>query len=114
MRRWYQEDWRFRIKVARVGKEGKAEECRLGLEPGDTFECTYETPAGFCPTSFVKVFPILEIVRCGGDLRALGAKDPWETTFTCPDGVVLFTVTGQPALENRGDVRALGAPCDSP
>ncbi len=47
MKKWYHEDWNFKIEVVRVGKENKAEECRLGLEPGDTFECTYETPAGF-------------------------------------------------------------------
>ena len=89
-----QADWRFRIEVVRVGKEDKAEECRLGLEPGDTFECTYQTPAGVCPTSFIKVFPSMEVVRCGGDLRTLGGKGPWETTFICPDGVVLFRLTG--------------------
>jgi hypothetical protein len=36
MKKWYAEDWRFRIEVIRVGKENRAEECRLGLEPGDT------------------------------------------------------------------------------
>lgn len=34
MKKWYDEDWRFRIEVIRVGKDNKAEECRLGLEPG--------------------------------------------------------------------------------
>jgi uncharacterized repeat protein (TIGR04076 family) len=60
---WYHEDWSFMIEVLRVGKENRAEECRLGLEPGDTFTCRYETPAGFCPTSFIKIFPALEVVR---------------------------------------------------
>lgn len=77
-----------------MGKEDRAEECRLGLEPGDTFECTYGTPAGFCPTSFLQIFPLLEIVRCGGDLRCLGGRGPHETTLLCPDGVVRFRVTG--------------------
>jgi uncharacterized repeat protein (TIGR04076 family) len=95
MKKWYREDWHFKIEVVRVGKENKAEECRLGLEPGDTFECTYETPAGFCPTSFHKIFPSLEVVRCGGDLRNLGGEGPRETTFDCPDGVVLFKVTAE-------------------
>jgi len=95
MKTWYAEDWRFVIEVVRVGKENKAEECRLGFEPGDTFECMYGTPAGFCPTTFLKVFPALEIVRCNGDLRYLGASDAHETTVTCPDGVVLFRVSGE-------------------
>jgi hypothetical protein len=43
MIRWYPEDWHFQIKVLKVGKENKAEECRLGLESGDTFLCDYET-----------------------------------------------------------------------
>ena len=95
MKKWYDEDWLFKIEVVRVGKENKAEECRLGLEPGDTFECRFETPAGFCPTSFIKIFPALEVVRCSGDLRFLGAGGPREMTFLCPDGVVLFRVTGE-------------------
>ena len=94
MKKWYPEDWLFKIEVLRVGKEGKAEECRLGLEPGDTFECTYETPGGFCPTSFIKIFPSLEVVRCGGDLRNLGGSQPNEITCLCPDSGVLFRITG--------------------
>lgn len=95
MKRWYQEDWRFRIEVVRVGERNRPEACRLGLEPGDTFECTYGTPAGFCPTSFIKIFPALEVIRCGGDLRNLGGSGAHETTFICPDGVVLFKLTGE-------------------
>ena len=98
MKEWYAEDWRFRIEVIRVGKENRAEECRLGLEPGDTFECTYGTPAGFCPTSFFKLFPVLEVLRCGGDLRYLGSSDPCWIEFLCPDGVVMFRVSGEQAV----------------
>jgi len=96
---WYHEDWSFMIEVLRVGKENRAEECRLGLEPGDTFTCTYETPAGYCPTSFIKIFPALEVVRCNGDVRNIGGNGPYETTFVCPDGVVLFKLTGERRLE---------------
>jgi uncharacterized repeat protein (TIGR04076 family) len=99
MNKWYHEDWRFTIETLRVGRENRATECRLGLEPGDTFECHYETPAGFCPTSFIKIFPALEVVRCGGDLRNLGGERPCEITFLCPDGVVLFRVTGEATPE---------------
>jgi uncharacterized repeat protein (TIGR04076 family) len=95
MKRWYVEDWHFRIEVLRVGEENRPEECRLGLEPGDTFECTYGTPAGFCPTSFLQVFSVLEVMRCAGDLRYLGSSDPSQTEFLCPDGVVKFRVSGE-------------------
>ncbi len=94
MKKWYPEDWHFRIEVIRVGKENKAEECRLGLEPGDVFECDYETPKGFCPTSFIKIFPAMEALRCEGDLRNLGAHEQRETEFMCPDGAVRFSVRG--------------------
>jgi uncharacterized repeat protein (TIGR04076 family) len=102
VKEWYHEDWRFRIEALRVGKEDKAEECRLGLEPGDSFECGYGTPAGFCPTSFIKILPSMEVVRCAGDLRYLGGEGPCETTFTCPDGVVLFRLTAA-QLPEEGD-----------
>jgi len=95
MKKWYHEDWCFKIEVTQVGKENKTKECRLGFEPGDTFECTYETPAGFCPTSFIKIFPSMEVVRCGGDLRNLGGIGAYELTEICPDGVVLFTIKAE-------------------
>ncbi len=106
MRRWYPEEWRFIIEVVRVGKENQAEECRLGLEPGDTFTCAYETPAGFCPTSFIKLFPALEVVRCGGDLRQLGGSGPQEMMCLCPDGVVFFHMRG----ERAGDTTTRAEP----
>jgi uncharacterized repeat protein (TIGR04076 family) len=95
MKKWYSEDWQFTIEVLQVGKENKAEECRLGLEVGDTFACQFETPAGFCPTSFIKIFPYLEAVRCFGDLSNLGGIGPTEMTFLCPDDVVKFKLTGE-------------------
>jgi uncharacterized repeat protein (TIGR04076 family) len=95
MKQWYFEDWVFTIEVLKVGKHNSAEECRLGLEPGDTFTCTYETPAGFCPTSFIKIFPSMEVVRCGGDLRNLGGDKPDEILVSCPDNAVLFKLSGR-------------------
>jgi uncharacterized repeat protein (TIGR04076 family) len=95
MKKTYPEDWQFTIEVLQVGKQNKAKECRLGLEVGDRFICRFETPAGFCPTVFIKIFPSLEAVRCGGDLRNLGGKGPAEMTFLCPDGGVRFGLTGE-------------------
>jgi uncharacterized repeat protein (TIGR04076 family) len=94
MKKWYEEDWRFEIEVLGVGKEDKPAECRIGLERGDKFACTYETPAGFCPTSYMKIFPCMEIVRCNGDLRELGGEGPTNIMLVCPDGAVTFKLTG--------------------
>ena len=49
MKKWYQEDWLFKI----------------------------------------------EVIHRGGDLRNLGGSGAHETTFLCPDGVVLFKLTGE-------------------
>ncbi len=95
MRKWYQEDWRFGIVVLRVGEQDRAEDCRLGLEPGDAFECAYECPPGFCPKALFKLFPLMEAVRSGGDLRNLGGTAPAEMETVCPDGVVRFRLTGE-------------------
>ena len=95
MHKWYQEDWSFLIEVLQVGQRNNAHECRIGLEPGDTFECRYETPCDFCPTTFIKMFPIMEVIRCEGVLRYLGAESDDETKFMCPDGVVMFKLKGE-------------------
>jgi uncharacterized repeat protein (TIGR04076 family) len=94
MNKWYPEDWNIKVEVLKVSKEDKAEECRLGLEPGDTFESDYGTPNGFCPTSFIKVFPIMEVMRCEGDLRCLSASAPNKMDFIYPDGAVRFRISG--------------------
>ena len=94
MKKWYPEEWHFKIEVLKVGKENKSEECRMGFEPGDTFECDYGTPCGFCPTSYIKIFPSMEAIRCEGDLRYLGSSAPHEMDFTCPDGPVRFRISG--------------------
>jgi len=94
MKKWYPEDWLFIIEVLKVGKENKPDECRIGLEPGDHFECSYATPEGFCPTIFIKMFPILEVLRCEGDLRYLGASTQHEMDFICPDGAVKLMISG--------------------
>ena len=95
MKKWYVEDWEFTIEVLQVGDRNAAEECRLGLEPGDKFICQYGTPDVFCPAAFFKLFPLLEVVRCEGDLRNLGSESSTGAQFLCPDGVVLFGLKGE-------------------
>jgi uncharacterized repeat protein (TIGR04076 family) len=95
MKKWYKEDWQFTISTQSVGKKNRAEECRIGLEAGDTFTCEYSTPGDFCPTAFCKIFPALEVMRCEGDLRLFGAQKTNEVNISCPDGVVTFRVVGK-------------------
>jgi uncharacterized repeat protein (TIGR04076 family) len=102
VRKWYQEDWRFRIVVLRVGEQDRAEDCRLGFERGGAFECAYECPPGFCPKALLKVFPLMEAVRSGGDLRNLGGAGPAEIETVCPDGVVRFRLTGRLIASSDG------------
>jgi len=90
LKNWYAEDWGFTIEVIQVGERNIAEDCRLGLEPGDRFICRYGTPENFCPAAWFKLFPLMEVVRCGGDFRNLGGNSPTEAEFLCPDGVVVF------------------------
>jgi len=97
MKKWYKEDWTFSIEVTSVGKKNAPTECRIGLEPGDTFACAYECPAGFCSKSMLKVFPILEAARSGGNLQNLGGDAPGQMTVLCPDGVVKYRITAKQA-----------------
>ncbi len=99
VRPWYREDWAFIITVLQVGQENDPTKCRLGLEVGDSFHCTYGTPAHFCPTTFLKIFPAMEAIRSGGDLRNLGGTGPHETVVKCPAGVVKFRLRGQRVAE---------------
>ncbi len=95
VKKWYEEEYEFQISVLKVGEDNRPENCRIGLEVGDEFSCQYSTPAGFCPTSFIKIFPLMEVLRCKGDLRTYGSKKELETTMICPDGVVVFKLKGK-------------------
>lgn len=39
------------------------------------------------------LFPMMEAVRSGGDLRNLGGSDKYTKEFICPDGVVKYKLT---------------------
>ena len=92
MNRWIQEDWRFEITVT----QGEARHCRLGLEKGDKFECSYECPTGFCSKSMAQLYTLCEVIRCGGDFRLRGSKSPREIRFPCADGVIEFEIKAIP------------------
>ena len=56
MNKWVTEDWGFELTV----EEGKARDCRLGIEKGDKFVFSYECPAGICPRVMTELF-----MKCG-------------------------------------------------
>jgi len=94
LKKWFSENWEFIIEVKKVGIDGDPRNCRIGLEEGDLFSCEYAPPENFCPTTFIKMFSLQEVLRSGGDLRALGGSCKNETEFICPDGVVKFKLKG--------------------
>lgn len=90
MRRFIKEDCTFKISVI-AGKDNNGIiDCRNGHEIGDTYTCEYGCPKDFCQKSMLKVFPIMEAARVGGDLRNLGGNTENSIDFCCPDGVVVF------------------------
>ena len=86
MKKWIEEDWEFEITVKAV------KECRLGMEPGDSFRCQYECPGGFCPKTMPVLYALCGIIRCGGSFQARGSQSDTEIDFPCADGCVIFHV----------------------
>lgn len=91
MKKWLKEDYSFKITVLSIQPNNEPENhCRNGHEFGDEFICEYGCPNGFCSKSMLKLFPLMEAVRSGGDLSKLGGSDKYIMEFDCPDGVVRF------------------------
>lgn len=109
MKKWYNEEWGFTIEVIAVSHDNKTENhCRNGDEVGDVYRCTYDCPVnqdgrGFCQKALLYLFPMLETVRGGGDLRKIGGfspigkviNSPFCKEFVCPDGVVTYRLTAE-------------------
>ncbi|MDR1060795.1 MAG: TIGR04076 family protein [Clostridiales bacterium] len=91
MKKWYREEYAFKITAVSVGADGKPGGCRNGHEAGDAYACGYECPGGFCSKSMAKLFPLMEAVRSGGSLsNLLAGASRHSGEFACPDGVVTF------------------------
>lgn len=109
MDKWYEEEWSFTVEVIAVSHDNKTRgHCRNGDEVGDVYRCAYDCPVnqngrGFCQKSMLILFPMLETVRGGGDLRLIGGFSPVGNApdsplckeFVCPDGVVTFRLTAE-------------------
>lgn len=89
MKKTYVEEWGFTITVVKAGR------CRMGMEVGDTFTCTYDCPAGFCPKTMAALHTLCDVARSGGDYRLLGGKSEHEIDFMCADGEHRFHLVAE-------------------
>lgn len=102
MKKWYDEEYKFDIKVVGYLRGDKPDNyCRNGEEIGDHYTCTYGCPVnaqgeGICPKLMMVLFPVMEAVRRGGDLENLGGDGKYSKTIVCPDGCVIFRLTAAP------------------
>ena len=96
MKKGYPEHYKFKITVMSVGDNGNPQHCRNGHEVGDTYECSYGCPGGFCSKTASRLFTIQEAVRSGGDLRLLIAgAEKHSCKIPCADHVVTFKVEAE-------------------
>jgi uncharacterized repeat protein (TIGR04076 family) len=102
MKRFIVEDDYFRITVVDGKRNAQGGiDCRNGHEIGDCYVCAYGCPepengvGSFCSKTMLKLFPLQEAVRAGGDLRRLGGESATQYTFGCPDGVVFFRLEAE-------------------
>ena len=101
MKKWYDEEYAWRIEVTGFVHGSRTENyCRNGEEIGDVYTCTYGCPVnqdghGVCSKAMMMMFPIMEAVRSGGDLRKLGGSGAYTKELVCPDGCVIFRMTAE-------------------
>ncbi len=102
MKKWYAEEYEWTIEVTGFLRGDKTERyCRNGEEIGDVYTCTYGCPVnkdgqGICSKCMSVMFPIMEAVRSGGDLRKIGGSGQYTKDVVCPDGCVMFRLTAKP------------------
>ena len=92
MKKWGVEDWEFELTVT----DGKAANCRLGIETGDTFVFSYECPSGMCPRVMNELFTWCEVIRCGGDFTYRGMTEKYEMDLPCPCKSISFHLKATP------------------
>ena len=102
MKKWYDEEYEFKVEVVGFLRGNHTEHyCRNGEEIGDVYACGYGCPVnaqgeGICSKTMMMLYPLMEAVRSGGDLRKLGGEGQYEKTVVCPDGCVIFKLTAKP------------------
>lgn len=101
MKKWYDEEYAFTVEVTGYLRGSRTEGyCRNGEETGDRYTCTYGCPVnaqgqGICSKTMLMLFPQMEAVRSGGDLRNLGGDGRYTKEIVCPDGCVIFRLTAE-------------------
>lgn len=101
MKKWYDEEYEFKIAVTGFLRGDHTEHyCRNGEEIGDTYTSTYgclvnEQGQGICSKLMMILFPVMEAVRSGGDLENIGGSGKYVKDIVCPDGCVLFRLTAK-------------------
>ena len=102
MKKWYDEEYEFKVEVVGFLRGDHTEHyCRNGEEIGDVYKSGYGCPVnaqgeGICSKTMMMLYPLMEAVRSGGDLRKLGGEGPYEKTVVCPDGCVIFKRSARP------------------
>ena len=106
MKKWYDEEYEWEIEVIGFLRSDHTERyCRNGEEIGDKYTCTYGCPVnqdgqGICSKVITVMFPIMEAVRSGGDLKNIGGDSHYSKDIVCPDGCVMFRMTAK-KLDNE-------------
>ena len=101
MDKWYKEEYGFKIEVIAVSHDNNTvNHCRNGEEVGDIFHCTYGCPLStdgqsICQKSMTMLFPVMEAVRSGGNLKNIGGDSSLSKELLCPDGVVRYRLTAR-------------------
>ena len=107
MIKWYNEEFTFKIEVTGyLFHDSPINHCRNGEEIGDVYCCGYGCPVnkngcGICSKTMLLLFPLMDAVRSGGDLRNLGGDSKYSKEIVCPDGVVKFKLTAQKIAEHN-------------
>ena len=102
MKKWVEEEYEFQIDVTGFLRgEDTVGYCRNGEEVGDRYTCTYGCPVnqdgqGICSKTMLLLFPLMEVIRSGGDLTNVGGSGRYTKDLVCPDGCVLFRLTAKP------------------
>ena len=72
---------------------GKRSEIATAVPNG----CSVNTDGyGICSKVMLLLYPLMDAVRSGGDLRNLGGDGKYSKTVVCPDGCVIFRLTAEP------------------
>ncbi|MGI5896100.1 MAG: TIGR04076 family protein [Oscillospiraceae bacterium] len=101
MKKWYAEEYEWEIEVIGFLRGDQTERyCRNGEEVGDRYTCTYGCPVnaqgqGICSKVMTVMFPVMEAVRSGGNLKNIGGSSQYSKDIVCPDGNVIFRMTAK-------------------